>query len=113
VGKSIGSLVLPAAAELAVPGIWLTPLISETEGNPATRRALATIADTRLPTLLVGGTADVTRDGAAARRAGTVYEVARADHALEIPGDWQASLAALAQVATAVDGFVAALEAAG
>ncbi|MFC5230331.1 hypothetical protein [Pseudonocardia zijingensis] len=59
VGKSLGSLALPAAAERGLPGIWLTPLL----GVEAVRRAAA-----RAPgaTLLIGG-APPTRTGTAPR----------------------------------------------
>ena len=94
VGKSLGSLALPAAAERGVPGIWLTPLL----GVEDVRRAAARAAGTAL---LVGGTADPYWDGAAAAATGAgVFEVVGADHSLERPGDLDGTLAALAAVLT-------------
>jgi hypothetical protein len=92
VGKSLGSLALPAAAERGVPGIWLTPLLGIEQLRRAAARAAAT-------TLLIGGTADPYWDGAAARATGAaVFEVPGADHSLELPGDLDGTLSVLAAV---------------
>ena len=104
VGKSIGSLALPLAAERGLPGIWLTPLLN----RPPIRAALDTL---RSPSLLVGGTDDSTWDGEAARASGhEVLELADAHHGLEITGDPVRSLDLLGQVVAAIDGFVARVE---
>jgi hypothetical protein len=101
VGKSLGSLALPAAAERGVPGIWLTPLL----GIEDVRRAAAS-------TLLIGGTADPYWDGAAAAATGAaVYEVPGADHSLEWPGDLHGTLEVLSAVLTRMETQLAALEA--
>jgi hypothetical protein len=92
VGKSLGSLALPAAAERGLPGIWLTPLLGVEELRRAAARAAAS-------TLLIGGTADPYWDGAAAAATGAaVFEVPGADHSLERPGDLDGTLAVLAAV---------------
>jgi hypothetical protein len=94
VGKSLGSLALPAAAERGVPGIWLTPLL----GIEDVRRAAARGAGT---TLLIGGAADPYWDGGAAAATGAeVFEVPGADHSLERPGDLDGTLSALSAVLT-------------
>ena len=59
--KSIGTHALPAAAELDLPGVWLTPLLGVDS-------IVAAAGRTSAPTLLVGGTAD--RHGRAGGRAG-------------------------------------------
>lgn len=97
VGKSLGSLALPAAAARGVPGIWLTPLL----GIEAVRRAAARAAAS---TLLIGGTADPYWDGAAAAVTGAeVFEVAGADHSLERPGDLAGTLEVLSTVLSRMD----------
>lgn len=58
VGKSLGSLALPAAAARGVPGIWLTPLLGIEDVRRAAARAAAS-------TLLIG--APPTRTGTAPR----------------------------------------------
>lgn len=103
VGKSLGSLALPAAARRGLPGVWLTPLLAVEE----VRRAAATTA---APTLLVGGAADPYWDGAAVAATGCVaLEVPAADHSLEVPGDLEATLAALRAVLAAVADHLDAL----
>jgi hypothetical protein len=92
VGKSLGSLALPAAAERGVPGIWLTPLLGIEDVRRAAARAAAS-------TLLIGGTADPYWDGAAAAATGAaVFEVPGADHSLECPGDLNGTLEVLSAV---------------
>jgi hypothetical protein len=92
IGKSLGSLALPAAAERGMRGIWLSPLL----GSEDVRRAAARAAGR---TLLIGGTADPYWDAAAAGATGaTVVEVPGADHSLERPGDLDGTLAVLSTV---------------
>lgn len=103
VGKSLGSLALPAAAERGLPGIWLTPLL----GVEAVRRAAARAPEA---TLLIGGTADPYWDGAAAAATGAaVHEVPGADHSLELPGDLTGTLDVLADVLSRVEAHLAEL----
>ena len=112
VGKSLGTLVLPLAVELGLPGIWLTPLISESD-VPEVRKAALRLADDGAPrALLVGGTADSLWDGkVAAASEAEVVEVPGANHSMEIPGDWHRSLEIIGEVTSAVERFVSSLEA--
>ncbi|WP_219412749.1 hypothetical protein [Pseudonocardia nigra] len=92
VAKSLGSRALPAAAERGLRGVWLTPLLGVEEVRRAAARAPA-------GTLLIGGGADPYWDRAAAASTGcTVVEVPGADHSLELPGDLDGTLTALAAV---------------
>ena len=107
VGKSIGSLAIPIAADRAIPGIWITPLLH--------RPAVAAALD-RLPaaSLLIGSTGDDAWDADAARTSGhQVTELTDANHGLELEGDPLGSIDALREVIGAVDGFVAGLDPAG
>jgi pimeloyl-ACP methyl ester carboxylesterase len=104
VAKSISTraLLLPAAARL--PGVWLTPLLTE----PDLARAVAARV---APTLLVGGTADASwRGNAATLSSAEILEIPGADHALQINRDPSASLEALRQVVARLDAFLAAVE---
>ena len=102
VTKSLTSRAVRLAGERGLPGIWLTPLLHETEIAQGFE-----VLDA--PALLVGGTADESWDGEMARRAGReVLELDGGDHGLQIPGDPLASVDALRRVAERVDAFVAA-----
>ncbi|GAA1625804.1 alpha/beta fold hydrolase [Georgenia ruanii] len=104
IGKSLGSLIAPLAADMRVPGIWLTPLMRNAD-------VLAGLARQEAPSLLIGGTADPLWDGDAARRTGhQVLEIEGANHSLEFPGDARRSVAALANVVAAMSDFVAGLD---
>ena len=109
VGKSLGTLVLPTAVDLEVPGVWLTPLLSEQQAEPELRASVRDLDALGIPALFVGGTADPAWDGDLARSGGTVLEIPGAIHRLEIPGDWRASLTVLTDVASAIDQFVSNL----
>lgn len=99
VGKSLGSLAIPLAAERQLPGIWHTPLLTE---HPV-RQALQAI---EAPTLLVGGTGDRSWDSDFARASGhDVHEVAGADHSMEVPAGVGESARVHAGVADAVEVF--------
>ncbi|WP_433431618.1 hypothetical protein [Nonomuraea sp. CA-141351] len=105
VGKSLGTLAAPLAAERGLPAIWLTPLLTVESVVGALRRSKA-------PTLLVGGAADKLWDGEVARGLGHPYlEVPDADHGMEIFGDPVASARVLKDVTEAMDRFVAGLRA--
>jgi hypothetical protein len=89
--KSLGSLAAPWAAEHDVPGIWLTPLLTE-------ERVLAALRTMDDRSIAVGGSADRHwRSGALEGAALEVLEVPGADHSIELP-DWRASLEAQSQV---------------
>lgn len=100
VGKSLGTLAAPLAADRGLPAVWLTPLLHMPPVVDALDRATA-------PFLLVGGTADPSWDGAVARRLTPhVVELDQADHALMVPGPLARSAEALGRVCTAVEEFV-------
>ncbi|MEV0809267.1 alpha/beta hydrolase [Micromonospora sp. NPDC050200] len=100
VGKSLGSLAAPLAADRELPAVWLTPLLHRPEVVAALGRASA-------PFLLVGGTADSTWDGDAARRLTPhVLEIPDADHGMLVPGPLARSAEVLGRVCTAVEKFL-------
>lgn len=109
VGKSLGTLAMPAAVELRLPGVWLTPLISAS-GTDDVRAAARALGAGGAPALLVGGTADELWDSDAAAASGAwVLEVPGADHSMEVPGDLRRSLEILGEVTAAVADLVEAL----
>lgn len=100
VGKSLGSLAMPLAVERGLPGVWLTPLLRE-----------PWIADTARRVghdhLLIGGTSDPVWDSTVATAGeARVLAVPEADHALQIDGDLDATMAAVTSMAQTVDEFV-------
>ncbi|MGB2571414.1 alpha/beta hydrolase [Micromonospora citrea] len=100
VGKSLGSMAAPLAADRKLPAVWLTPLLHGPEVVDALGRAQA-------PFLLVGGAADPSWDGAVARRLTPhVLEIPDADHGLLVPGSLARSAEVLGRVCTAVEQFV-------
>jgi hypothetical protein len=100
IGKSLGTNAAVLAAERDLPAIWLTPLLHLPHVVAALDRATA-------PFLLVGGTADVSWDGAVARRLTPhVFEIADADHGLYVPGPVTATIAVLGRVVEAAGEFL-------
>ena len=100
IGKSLGSLAAPVAADRGLPAVWFTPLLTDEPTVAALRRATG-------PCLLVGGTADQFWDGHAARSLpAEVVEIDGADHGMFVPGRLGASAAVLGQVITAVEDFL-------
>jgi len=100
IGKSLGSLAAPVAADRGLAAVWFTPLLTDELTVAALRRATA-------PCLLVGGTADRFWDGRAARSlAADVLEIDGADHGMFVPGRLAASAAVLGRVVTAVEYFL-------
>jgi pimeloyl-ACP methyl ester carboxylesterase len=71
IGKSLGCY----AAAIDLPGVWLTPALTDVELVAALRRRTA-------PSLFVGGTEDPMWDKAAALELGEECELAGADHGL-------------------------------
>ena len=103
VGKSLGTLAAPVAAERGLPAVWLTPLLTE----PAVVDALTRASR---PRLLVGGTADPLWHAAAARRTGAeLLEVPGADHGMEVDSDPVRSVEILREVTVAMERFVGGL----
>jgi pimeloyl-ACP methyl ester carboxylesterase len=100
IGKSLGSLAAPVAADRGLAAVWFTPLLTDEPTVAALRRTAG-------PCLLVGGTADRFWDGEAARSLpAEVVEVDGADHGMFVPGRLAASAAVLGQVSTAVEDFL-------
>ncbi len=110
VGKSLGTHALPVAVEHRLPGVWLTPLLHDPAQVTALRRASA-------PTLLVGGTADpywdhelahelAASNWSSAADGRAVVELPGLDHSLEVPGDPQASVDALAALTRTLATFL-------
>ncbi|MFU8872399.1 alpha/beta hydrolase [Micromonospora sp. SL4-19] len=100
VGKSLGSLATPLAADRGLRAVWLTPLLNNPDVVDALGRATA-------PFLLVGGTADSLWDGEVARRLTPhVLEVPDADHSMRVPGPLARSAEVLGRVCTAVEDLV-------
>ncbi|TFD74885.1 hypothetical protein E3T54_13125 [Cryobacterium sp. Sr8] len=88
VAKSLGCFALPWARRNGLPGVWLTPVLT----NVDVRQALieASAAD-----MAIGGEADtVWLPEAIADTRASVISVPKADHSLALPGDWRGSLAA-------------------
>jgi pimeloyl-ACP methyl ester carboxylesterase len=100
IGKSMGTHGAVVAAELGLPAVWLTPVLTSKWVVDGLRRSAA-------PFLLVGGTADQLWDSGLARELTQyVLEVEGADHGMYVPGPLAASAAVLGQVATAVEDFL-------
>ncbi|TQS46068.1 alpha/beta hydrolase [Cryptosporangium phraense] len=103
IGKSLGSLAAPLAAERGLPAVWLTPLLTEPW-------AVSALAAATAPFLLIGGTGDRVWDGPAARRLTPhVLEIPDADHGLYVPGPLTASVEVLARIVVAVETFLDAI----
>jgi hypothetical protein len=100
IGKSLGSLAAPVAADRGLPAVWLTPMLTDEPALAALRRAVA-------PCLLIGGTADKVWDGRVAQSITPhVLEVDGADHGMFVPGRLAESAEVLGQVITAVENFL-------
>ena len=100
VAKSFGTLCLPWAERAGVPGLWLTPILTD----PHIRDTLAT---TSKSDLLLGGTKDELWDGGRRdERNGTFVDIPGADHGLQVRGDWRASVAAQSSALDQIENFV-------
>ncbi len=108
IAKSLTSLAAPLAARLALPAVWLTPLI-DADGTSVPRLVVDGLAAASAPCLLVGGSADPSWDVVVARSVprAEVLEISGADHLLQIPGDVAGSLDVLHRVVSAVATFIA------
>ena len=99
VAKSFSTLCIPWAEEADIPGIWLTPLLTDD-------RVRSTIRASSKVDLFIGGSEDKLWDGGRkSEGAGTFVEVPGADHSLQIPNDWRASQKAQAEVFARVEEF--------
>jgi predicted alpha/beta-hydrolase family hydrolase len=106
VGKSLGTLAAPVAAERGLPAAWLTPVLD-------LRAVAAAIAANPAPQLLVGGSADDLWVGDTVRdlagQTCEVQEVADADHVLMVPGDAVRGVAAHVEAIGALDRWLGRL----
>jgi len=103
VGKSLASLLAGLVGERALPAVWLTPVLTEAS-------VVEALARVEQPTLLIGGTADPLwkADAIPANPMIEVVELAGVDHALQAPGDLDASLDALRQMTERLRGWLRA-----
>lgn len=100
VGKSLGTLAAPLAAERGLPAVWITPLLHK-------QGLVDTLAASDAPALLIGGTGDPSWPAGAAERTGKEYlELPGADHSLELKGDAVGSARFLVRVTEAMEAFV-------
>lgn len=77
--KSLGTRAAPIAAELGLPAVWLTPVLTD----PAVAQALTSYP---APQLVVGGSADPLWTADSPRPSGEVMQVEGADHAMHAGG---------------------------
>jgi len=85
VAKSFGCFALPWAIRNEVPGVWLTPVL--THDDVATALAAATDAHDAIG----GGDDTMWRPERVSGTAARLQTVDRADHSLQVPGDWRLS----------------------
>lgn len=99
VGKSMGSLAIPWAAERGLHGIWLTPLLQLDH----VRTALAQAPHS----LLVGGTADEswTPDATCGERHALV-EIEGMNHGMFVGNRWRPSFAAMTRILESIEAFL-------
>lgn len=103
VGKSLGSLAIPATLDAGAYGVWLTPLLRE----PSVAGVLDALDERHL---LVGSLSDRSWDAELAAGTGAlVYELAGADHGLELP-TVQDTLTNLVGVLARISSFVDGLD---
>jgi len=82
IGKSLGSLAAPLAADRGLAAVWFTPLLTDELVVAALWRATG-------PCLLVGSITDQFWDGQAARSlTPDIVEVEAADHGMSLRIDW-------------------------
>ncbi|HEY9293988.1 MAG TPA: hypothetical protein VIP98_22125 [Microlunatus sp.] len=103
IGKSLGTLSMPVAAASVLPGIWLTPLLTEPEIGKLARRLGP-------EHLLIGGTADPYWDQQIVESTqAQVLQIPDADHALQIHRNLGRTMAAITALANGVDTFARSL----
>ncbi|WP_154796364.1 hypothetical protein [Occultella kanbiaonis] len=100
VAKSLGSHALPWTIRQGVPGVWLTPVLTD----PAVHDALARAGSSHLA---IGGTVDPMWAPAATltTRAG-METIDGADHSILIPFDWEGSMRAQRALMTVIAAHV-------
>lgn len=103
IAKSFGCFALPWAIRNDVPGVWLTPVL--TNDDVATALAAATSAHDAIG----GGDDTMWRPERASGTAARLQTVDRADHSLQVAGDWRRSQRLQADVFDVVERRVAAM----
>lgn len=100
VAKSFGTMAIPWAEKTKTPGIWLTPILTD----PKIRR---TLAQTTKQDLMIGGSADEFWDGGRkSETAGTFVDIPNANHSLQVPNNWRASLEVHSEIFAHIDEFL-------
>jgi NAD(P)-dependent dehydrogenase (short-subunit alcohol dehydrogenase family) len=102
VAKSLGSHALPWSIGQGVPGVWLTPVLTDTVVKDALARAGASH-------LAVGGSVDpMWAPAATLTTRAAVMSIDGADHSILIPSDWEESMrthqALMIAIAAHIDG---------
>ncbi|RPF20047.1 hypothetical protein [Myceligenerans xiligouense] len=107
IGKSLGTVAIPAAARLGLPGIWLAPLLTWAD-TADVREAVTGLEGDHL---LIGGSADPTwdHDLVSTLRADFV-EVPGGDHGLEIPDDWRKNLETVEDLTAEIEHFASSFD---
>jgi len=104
VAKSFGTMVIPWAERTRTAGIWLTPILTD----PMIRE---TLAQTTKSDLFIGGSDDEYWDVAhQLETAGTFLEIPGANHSLQIPNNWRASLESQSRIFDKVAEFLTAID---
>lgn len=100
IGKSLGSYAAGLVAELGIPAIWVTPVLTSDEVVSGLRRSV-------VPFMLAGGTADSLWDSAVARDLTPhVVEIDGGDHGLFDPGPLDRSAKNIGVLAAACEQFL-------
>lgn len=99
-GKSLSTFAAAMVADLGLPAIWVTPVLTDEREVAGLRRATA-------PFLLAGGTADQMWDGRLARDLTPhVLEIDGGNHGLFVDGPLERSALALGLLAAACEVFL-------
>lgn len=115
VGKSLSTFIYPHVARLGLPMALLTPVFSPADFDPA--RSVIPVpgdadyhaSDAPAP-LICAGTADPLYESGRAHRLSTlIHEYPRANHSIEVPGDWRTSMRYLGDVVEHVAAYAASL----
>lgn len=108
IAKSLGTLAIPAAVRLDLPGIWLTPVLTSDDAVDVREAVTGLEADH----LLIGGTADPYWDhGLVSTLRADFVEVPGGDRSLEIPDDWRKNLEIVEDVTAEIEHFAATFDA--
>lgn len=92
IAKSFGCFAAPWAHRNGVPGVWLTPVLTNEDVQLA-------LIDASAADIAIGGEADeLWLPETIADTRANVISVPKADHSLTIPGDWRGSLSAQAAI---------------